>query len=415
MLTINAFDPSFSSAPGFAGQPLAYLGEGPEIGKSYGYRITGFVTHEPLRRIERLKRVMRSFSAGLSSLRQMTANAPAALRRGRLDARFHGLGLNMNTFRHRLSWLQVPVSLVWRRLAKPILQIAVYAALRYPATMLALMLACFLGSLMLRGGLFPADEAVEAAMELRLTTGTIGAVDGAATRSRVWKSAKGRSLPIFALEAPEFSMLAQSYSIRTRAEAREDSLSWSEQKAGDQKTAETSWPSPAPLVLIVAQRQFGADGEAASLYLDTTRRAAEYGLSVMRAAVPSDLATKFGMVEVADVILSADAATPEEQSRSCLAFRHAKDPAFFRLTGWLCAPRDRVVERPALAALIDRLSLIGASNDIRLHQIFVDADLARAASTAQRVARKPMPWLDQSGEKPQLKGERLVKSGVKRS
>ena len=258
----------------------------------------------------------------------------------------------------------------------------------------------------------PADTLADAAQELRLTTGSIGGgsssrADRPSAAPEAWKPLRGRQLPIFALEAPEFGALSQSYAIRTRAEAREDSLGWSEQGKQD----EARWPPLAPLVLIVAQRQLQSDGDASSLYLDTTRRAAQYGLSVMRAATPSALSTKFGMVEVADVILSADAATPEEQSRSCLAFRHAKDAAIFRLAGWLCAPRDRVVVRPTLASLIDRLSLIGAGNDARLHQIFVEADLVRASAAGQRSVRKPLPWLDQEGERPQLKGERAPKAG----
>ena len=409
----STFDPSTAASSHFASRTLAastlaassfaYAGEGPEIGKSYGYKITGFVTHDAPRPID--------------SLRSRLGSAKARFVAGLTSAFAIVRGVWM-----RLPPLPIaagrPAALGWETLAQPLLQRFTTIVVRYPGTLLALMLATFLSSLLLRGETGPAPDLSEAALELRLSTGSIGTLPserGGATasleamRSASWKPMKGRALPIFALEAPDLAAFAPRYAIETRGEAREDSLIWSEQKASEDR-----WPALAPLVLLVAQRELGPGAEPASLYLETTRRAARHGLSVMRSSVSSEIGTKFGTVEVADVILSADAATPEEQSRSCLAFRHAKDPALFRLTGWFCAPRDRVVVRPALAAFIDRLSLIGASGDDRLHRVFVEADLARAAA-AQRRPGKPLPWLDQTGEKPQLKGERPSRAGGKHS
>jgi len=146
------------------------------------------------------------------------------------------------------------------------------------------------------------------------------------------------------------------------------------------------------LLLMVAGRHI-TETEVEPLYRDLLRRATWNGLTVLSAGPTGTLSASFGAFEVADVILARDVATRDQESRPCLAFRQKSDPTVFRLSGWLCAPKGQVVERPALAALIDRLRPIGAGGDEALHRVFVAAALARPAE-ADRAARTRLPgWI----------------------
>lgn len=411
-----------------------YAGEGPEIGQTYRYRFSGFVVHEPETFTMRLKRVSAGIEAGMrKSVRTLSRTAASGLpartktpKADRLEQRAERRSLSIRQPRERLRTryrLQtLGLSLAGRfRLPSPA---AVLRGVRdFPLTVQAISLACCLAivghfHLAERPAAQPDMQNAEAAVaELRLTTGTLApqkaetghsaAIDEQTSlKPDIWRNAKGKTLPIFALEAAELSGLAQSYGSRSKTSgAREDVMTWDEpQRAG---------ASPfKPLVLIVAQRRIAPDADpAGSLYLETTRRAALHGLSVARAATPGDLPTKFGTFEVADVVLERGTETGR-LARSCLAFRHATASVVFRLTGWLCAQPDKVVERPTLAALIGKLTLIGAGADRDLHQIFVDADLRNDLSGASHAARKPSSWLDQTGEKPPLKGGRGQQKGA---
>ena len=103
------------------------------------------------------------------------------------------------------------------------------------------------------------------------------------------------------------------------------------------------------------------------------------------------------------MVLAGSRTAVEPQSRSCIAFRQSHESSILRIAGWLCAPKDRVVERPAVAILMDRMTLIGAGADRPLHQIFVDAEMAKRA-THSGPARKAF-WFDPSGEPPPLRME----------
>ncbi|MBY0613371.1 MAG: hypothetical protein K2P80_14420 [Beijerinckiaceae bacterium] len=411
-----------------------YAGEGPEIGQTYRYRFSGFVVHEPETLAMRLRRVSAGIAAGMrTSVRTLSQTVVSGLpartktpKPDRPEQRAERRSLSIRQPRERLR-TRYRLQTLGLALAGHVRLPSPAAALRgvrdFPLTVQAISLACCLAiighfHLAERSAEPTGGQSAEAAVaELRLTTGTLAPQkaetghpaaleEQAYLKPDVWRSARGKTLPIFALEAAELSGLVQGYGSRSKTSgAREDIMTWDERPLAGESPFR-------PLVLIVAQRRISPDAEpAGSLYLETTRRAALHGLSVARAATPGDLSTKFGTFEVADVVLErgAEAGRP---ARSCLAFRHAAASVVFRLTGWLCAQPDKVVERPTLAALIGKLTLIGAGADRDLHQIFVDADLRKDLSGASHAARKPSNWLDQTGEKPPLKGSHAQRQGA---
>lgn len=383
-----------------------YAGEGPEIGRDYGYRISGFVTHDPPRFGDRLKHRLASARVAISALSPRLARRRADQRAPRaapaLPERHGGPTAVMRVVAVMLRLVSSVFGFVWRRCLLPLVQHAAYTAVRHPAFLLSLGMAGVLVSAVWREherSLAPEAFANETVAELRLATGSIGTA-ARTSSSEGWRNWKGRILPVFALEAPDLSRLTQHYGVRVKGEAREDSLAWSE-PAGSPAQGTGKPQSFSPAVLFVIERNLPAE-DIGPLYRDTLRRATQHGLTVLSAGPPGALATKFGPVDVADVVLARDVARPSEQARPCLAFRQQGDPSVFRLSGWACAERGRVIERPALAILIDRLSLIGAGRDERLHQVFVDAALSPALNPDRAGATRLPSWLGGTAP-PQLK------------
>ena len=421
------FTPDALKAPAMP-TTFDYAGEGPEIGQVYQYRFSGFVVHEPETAAKRIRRagaravaLAEAMFAGLPSraaatVTNVTERAAGRQRRQltrvlrqRLQTRYR-----FQTFATALrSHLQFPrPATLWRQLRD------------FPLTVQAVSLCCcFMIVTYFHLGDHTNEAAnrqtAEAAAELRLTTGSVALpkpaaigrpiiAEQAASKLENWHTARGKTLPIFALEAAELAALVPSYTSRSKpGGAREDMLMWDERPSGSAE------PSFKPLVLMVAQRRSDVDRKQnGSLYLETTRRAALHGLSVVRSATPGELATKFGPFEVADMLLAAGSGETAAPLRSCLAFRQAEASYVFRLTGWLCAQPDRVIERPTLTTLIGKLTLMGAGGDRELHQIFIEADLRKDASAASHVNRKPLNWIDQTGEKPPLKGADTPRQGA---
>ncbi|MFO1150220.1 MAG: hypothetical protein U1E62_17725 [Alsobacter sp.] len=124
---------------------------------------------------------------------------------------------------------------------------------------------------------------------------------------------------------------------------------------------------------VVVYRTGGEANRPGSLYLELARRAAEDGQAVMRTTSPETLPTRFGPVETA-VLDLADGAN----GRQCSAWRIVAEEQDLRVTGWICGPQGRPVERHALTCLIERLDLSPATQpDPELKAYFLEAEKNR--------------------------------------
>jgi hypothetical protein len=125
---------------------------------------------------------------------------------------------------------------------------------------------------------------------------------------------------------------------------------------------------------VVVYRTGGEASRPGSLYLELARRAAEDGQAVLRTTSPETVPTRFGPVETA-VLELADGAG----GRPCSAWRIVAEEQDLRVTGWLCGPQGRPVERHALTCFIERLDLAAASRpDPELKAFFAEAEKRRS-------------------------------------
>jgi len=124
---------------------------------------------------------------------------------------------------------------------------------------------------------------------------------------------------------------------------------------------------------LVIRQAVQDERTSGSFYVDLVRQAAGAGLSVLRSAQPTMVATKFGRVEVADAVLG------HVTEHACLAFRFAHPEFAFRFHGWLCGSDERPADRHLLACVIDRLALSDVG-DQSLKALFSQADRQRSES-----------------------------------
>lgn len=166
---------------------------------------------------------------------------------------------------------------------------------------------------------------------------------------------------LYILEAPELAKLPKLYEARRQNEGagRLDSLTFG------------SFGSPGAW-LVLGIRRFGAEtsGEP-GFFVDIARRAAQAGVAVSHSAVPAQIASRFGGMDHAAVVLERGGI----QAR-CLAFRSADTGPDFGLTGLYCAA-GKEPEAGNLVCLLDRLGLAVAGEDLALRKIFVSAELKR--------------------------------------
>lgn len=160
-----------------------------------------------------------------------------------------------------------------------------------------------------------------------------------------------------------------------------------------------SFPAEATFVRIALKRL--ETESVASFFVDMSRHAAESGLSMMRSAQPLPVASKFGVVEAADILLS-DGST----SRNCLAFRHVAEGLSFSFRGWLCGTDRRVADRQQLTCLIERISLLSSGEDRPLRGYFSKAELQRqpqCLTPKLQAAGRKATWLDPDQTLPALR------------
>jgi hypothetical protein len=158
---------------------------------------------------------------------------------------------------------------------------------------------------------------------------------------------------------PELIGSTYNYAIQRRAKdnARKDLLSFGA-------------PADAGLYVMV---EIYRPAAASDRFLDAS---SEIATRIVDYAVTDDVKpdgqidSKFGPVALVDFAIAAEG--PEHR---CLGFaRPFKEPAM-QIAGWYCSAGREVVERPAVACLLDRLTLV--NGDAKLHEMFARAEVKR--------------------------------------
>ncbi len=160
-----------------------------------------------------------------------------------------------------------------------------------------------------------------------------------------------------------------------------------------------SFEGEAPMLSIGFQRQ--APEQLPPFFVDLSRNLSDLGLSAVRTAQPTALATKFGPIEAADVMLSDG-----RRERPCIAFRHAADATPFRIHGVICGGPKRPADRQQLTCLLDRATLVSAGDDRELRAHFTAAELKRHPGChvpKHQTAGRRANWLDPDQAAPKLR------------
>jgi hypothetical protein len=174
--------------------------------------------------------------------------------------------------------------------------------------------------------------------------------------------------PLFTLEAVELSKTQMSYEAMRSAlgEGREDRLVFGAAARANE-----------PFMEVSILRAGAEAGDAASFFVDLSRRAAAAGVAVAKATPGEPLPSKFGEMESAEARLSTNGA-----ERSCLAFRRAVPGEALRLLGWYCPAEGARARAPELSCLIERLELSGTTEDKPLRDAFAAAQARRLGCKA---------------------------------
>ncbi len=220
---------------------------------------------------------------------------------------------------------------------------------------------------------------------------TVGSVDMPlrVPKAQEWRVSR-KPTEMVALQAPQFDRVPSLYVARSNTSGdMEDTLLW--------QTASQHLPEAR---VTLMRRSNG--GTAQSLFIEMTRQQAERGLGVARAGTPGPLQTKFGTFEASDMIFADE----NEREQACLAFRSGASKTTIAISGWFCAPKGAVVERPEVACFIDRLSLLKSGDDKDLRRFFTEAEQRRKPCPTMRIStgRKPT-WLDVDGKAPAMRDE----------
>lgn len=199
-----------------------------------------------------------------------------------------------------------------------------------------------------------------------------------------------RPIALFHLESPDVEGRDLVYRAATRGGSRQDVLSWTPRPESTGRLRRT-------MAHLVIERDLEAGRTEKPLFAELASRTAEQHLSIDRMARPSEILTKFGGMEAAEVTLRGD-----ERSMACLGFRRI-DMAGLTFAGWVCGTPEHPVDRVALSCFVDRLDLVGGGRDGVLRKIFADAERARARCASARQSGKRLTWLDHEAPLPGLK------------
>jgi hypothetical protein len=186
-----------------------------------------------------------------------------------------------------------------------------------------------------------------------------------------WRTIE-RAAPSFSVERPELKDLPFGFEARRHTSGgREDKLVFG------------VFESEAPYARL-ALFQGGRDpGAKPGFFMDLARRAGEAGLAVVRSAQPVPVATKFGDIEAAEVVLA------DSLERRCLAFRFRAGEPGLAGHGWYCGGSAAAPEPRALACLIDGLKLRPGAEAQGLDDVFAEADRRRGDGCGPRLAEGP--------------------------
>ena len=204
---------------------------------------------------------------------------------------------------------------------------------------------------------------------------------------------------LFDVNLPAFQSLERAYEARRHAEGggRRDRLAFG-------RLGET------PYLRFEVYRLGTESAPRASLHVTAARRASDIGYGLARSGPVGGIASRFGLVEVADVTLERGGAR-----QHCLAFQTAAPagddaaaPDVMRLSGLSCDEQGVAPSRSALACQVDQIQLMAAGEDAGLRDAFVAADQRPgAACTPNRLAGvEPATRAAQAAEKraPRLRG-----------
>lgn len=209
-----------------------------------------------------------------------------------------------------------------------------------------------------------------------------------------------KPLPLFDLLAPELAKSPLVYTARrlTQGGGRQDSLTFG------------TLASPAYLRLTLYR--VGAEtAPVLPLGAALNTAATQAGLSLVAIGLPSEMATRFGPMQIAELRL-ADADAPGSATGvPCLGFRGLALSGGFRMSGFACGSESLPMARPTLACLIDRLDLNAAGDDQALSGFFAATELNRnpaCAGTDLRPTAAHANWLDRNDAPPPLQGKKLL-------
>jgi len=198
-----------------------------------------------------------------------------------------------------------------------------------------------------------------AAASFFATPKTLIAAIGAAPEPQLAWSTVERPYPAFELLMPELAGSTYDYAIQRRVKdgARKDLLSFGEPTGAG------------PYVLVEIYRP----AVAGDRFLDAS---SEIAARIVDYAVTDDVKptgqidSKFGSVALVDF-----AVAPDGHERRCLGFaRPLREPAM-QIAGWYCSAGREVVDRAAVACLLDRLTLV--NGDAKLAAMFARAEVKR--------------------------------------
>lgn len=170
-----------------------------------------------------------------------------------------------------------------------------------------------------------------------------------------------RPYPAFGLVMPNLPSSAFDYAILRRAAdgARKDILTWG--------AADGSGP-----FIVVEIFRPGVGNER---FIDAE---SEIAARIVGFTVTDDVKqagqfrSKFGAVPLVDFAIAVHG-----RERRCLGFARPFERPFMQIAGWYCSPGDEVIDRPALACVLDRLTMVSAGGDTDLAGVFAQAELNR--------------------------------------
>jgi hypothetical protein len=169
--------------------------------------------------------------------------------------------------------------------------------------------------------------------------------------------------PAFELLMPELSGSPYSYAIlrRNTDKARKDVLTWGQPDAGE--------AAARPYAMVEIFRP-GTHGEN---FLDAP---SEIAARLIDDAIADDVKpigvvdSKFGPMPIVDFAIA-----PQGHLRRCLGFARAFDNPAMQIAGWYCSAGAEVVDRSALACMIDRLTVV--NGDTPITALFARAEIKR--------------------------------------